>query len=323
MKRLLLLLPIAVLAIPAAAAYGRADSADATLRSVCHRTTSATRPYVKMRVTARQLRTHNRHAADIIPAPRRACPRVVLTATRGGTAINTALVGETESPAGDPVGTGTATVRMRAGQGQVCFRINVQNLSQAAVGAHIHVGAVGESGGIVVSLRAPAASGSSSGCVRASRTVVRRILGNAARYYVNVHTTEFPAGAVRGQLGTQNDVGRTMSPALTGAQEPQGGDADGAGTAVVRFRRDGRVCFRITVQNILLPSVGAHIHRAPRGSNGPIVIPFTAPNASGTSSGCVEAAQALIDEIVANPANFYVNVHTTDRPGGAVRGQLG
>jgi hypothetical protein len=36
----------------------------------------------------------------------------------------------------------------------------------------------------------------------------------------------------------------------------------------------------------------------------------------------VTATQAVIDEILANPANFYVNVHTTDRPRGAIRGQL-
>jgi hypothetical protein len=44
--------------------------------------------------------------------------------------------------------------------------------------------------------------------------------------------------------------------------------------------------------------------------------------AQGVSSGCTATAQVLIDEIVANPSAFY-NVHTSDFPAGALRGQLG
>jgi hypothetical protein len=116
---------------------------------------------------------------------------------------------------------------------------------------------------------------------------------------------------------------------MNGAQECNAagqcnlGDPDGAGTAIVRLRTDEpRVCFRLTVQNIRLPSVGAHIHRGATGTAGPIVVPFTAPDASGTSSGCVTADRALIDSIIAGPTGFYTNVHTTDFPAGAVRGQL-
>ena len=50
---------------------------------------------------------------------------------------------------------------------------------------------------------------------------------------------------------------------------------------------------------------------------------MSAPDASGVSSGCTTTAQTLIDEILANPANFYLNVHTTDFPAGAVRSALG
>src|SRR5262245_49735807 len=88
----------------------------ATPRSVCHRTSSSKTPYVKISVSAQSLRTHTRHAADIIPAPAGRCPQSLLTAAAGGRAFTIAMVGEAESPAGDPVGTGTATIRMRAGQ---------------------------------------------------------------------------------------------------------------------------------------------------------------------------------------------------------------
>jgi hypothetical protein len=72
----------------------------------------------------------------------------------------------------------------------------------------------------------------------------------------------------------------------------------------------------------LLPSTAAHIHKGDANTAGPVVIPFTAPAANGQSSACVTADVALLTDLVANPANYYSNVHTTQFPGGAVRGQL-
>jgi hypothetical protein len=144
---------------------------------------------------------------------------------------------------------------------------------------------------------------------------------------VNVHTTDFAGGAIRGQLtGTSTDTfGKVIAVQLSGANEKPAADPDGTGTAIVRLRRDvGSVCYRLSVQNLKLPAAGAHIHRGAAGTNGPIVVQFAAPDASGVSSGCTTGvATALIDEILANPAGFYVNVHTTEYPGGAIRAQLG
>ncbi len=111
---------------------------------------------------------------------------------------------------------------------------------------------------------------------------------------------------------------------MNGANEAPGpGDPDGVGYARFLFSHNtGEVCYALAVQNITLPAVGAHIHRAPAGSPGPIVVPLTPPDASGMSSGCVAVDHALMAEILANPAAFYVNVHTTDYRPGAVRGQL-
>lgn len=334
MKRLLVLLvPALAVTVPLATAQARTSSPEATdaaLTSICHRTSSARRPYVKLRVTARQRTAHLRHAADIIPAGAGACPRTILSPTGAGTALRIFMTGEADVPAGDPVGTGEATIRLRRGQGQICYSLEVQNITLPSVGAHIHHGGAGESGPIVVPLRQPGANGQSSGCATVSRAIVSQILANRSDYYVNVHTTDFPGGAVRGQLTgtTEADLGRTMTVTLNGASECNAagtcnlGDADGAGTTVFRFR-PGNVCYRVRVSNIRLPSVGTHIHRGTRTSAGPIIVQMTAPDASGVSSGCTATAQTLIDEILATPANFYNNVHTTDFPAGAIRGALG
>jgi len=120
------------------------------------------------------------------------------------------------------------------------------------------------------------------------------------------------------------DGGRKFTAALTGAAEAPGpGDPDGSGTASLRLNPgQGEVCFELTVANIALPATGAHIHEAPAGSPGPVVVPLTPPDASGSSSGCVSADRELIRDIIQNPEEYYVNVHSTEFPAGAVRGQL-
>jgi CHRD domain len=51
------------------------------------------------------------------------------------------------------------------------------------------------------------------------------------------------------------------------------------------------------------------------------VVPLTPPT-SGVSSGCTSADPNLIKAIIQHPENYYVNVHTAEFPGGALRGQL-
>ena len=112
---------------------------------------------------------------------------------------------------------------------------------------------------------------------------------------------------------------------MTGAAERPGpGDPDGSGTAVITINRGlGEVCWELEVTGITLPSIAAHIHIAPVTDPGPVVIPLTAPDATGTSSGCTTVDMALAKAIAKNPAAYYVNVHTTDFPAGALRAQLG
>ena len=104
-----------------------------------------------------------------------------------------------ELNAGDPAGTGRAVLVLNAGQGTICYTLEVANIAPATA-AHIHFGDAGDNGPVVVGLQPPT-DGSSSGCATADRELIVNILRDPDAYYVNVHNLEYPGGAVRGQLG--------------------------------------------------------------------------------------------------------------------------
>jgi hypothetical protein len=105
--------------------------------------------------------------------------------------------------AGDPDGSGTAGLRLNQGQGRVCFDLRWTNVSPVQM-AHIHKAPAGSNGGVVVTLLGSPSSSTTgeSGCVTGlAKSLVKDIRQNSSDYYVNVHTSEFPGGAIRGQLG--------------------------------------------------------------------------------------------------------------------------
>lgn len=110
-----------------------------------------------------------------------------------------------------------------------------------------------------------------------------------------------------------------LSAHLGGAGSP---DTDGAGHATFKLdATKGEVCYELMVEKIGA-ATAAHVHKGAAGASGPPVVPMTKPDASGKASGCATADTAVVKDILANPANYYVNVHTAEFPGGAIRGQL-
>jgi hypothetical protein len=83
----------------------------------------------------------------------------------------------------------------------------------------------------------------------------------------------------------------------------------------------------LTITNVDLTTLsGHHIHQAPAGSNGNIVVDFGDPDTirtGSTLSGTItNLPAATITNIFANPSGFYYNLHNGGFPAGAVRDQL-
>ena len=118
------------------------------------------------------------------------------------TTLTATLAGVTEGDnPGDEDGSGTASIVIDPAEGTACWTLNVADISPVTQ-SHIHIGAEGESGDIVVNLDVDGFEGTSEGCGEPMEdaAVLQEIVDNPAGYYVNVHTGDFPAGAIRGQL---------------------------------------------------------------------------------------------------------------------------
>jgi hypothetical protein len=228
--------------------------------------------------------------------------------------------------------------------------------SATFVGLHIHNGAAGVSGPVVISSGLSGAStvvGTSGHVTRttnyassdtAGLSAVSGLLSSPELYYVNMHTLVNPGGVFRGQL-----LRTTISfrPALDPANESPavtGLDASGAALIRVTANRDatgtivsGVVAFDVTYRFAgSVTIVGLHVHNAAAGVSGPVVIDSgissasSITNASGRGNlfrvaeipSSNTAGVAALTSLMADPTAFYVNIHTTVNPGGAMRGQL-
>ena len=100
---------------------------------------------------------------------------------------------------------------------------------------------------------------------------------------------------------------------------PVGVPADGKIEAKIKTKQN-KVCYVLTLNGTIKPTL-FHIHKAPVGVNGPVVLPLPTP-VGRVSRGCVSAPAALIQELAKSPQDFYFNVHNAEFPKGAIRGQI-
>jgi hypothetical protein len=196
----------------------------------------------------------------------------------------------------------------------------------APTGAHIHLGRAGETGSIVLDFTPSFTSPVTGvflaeGSVALDSTLSQAILARPSAYYVNVHTASFPGGAVRGQLLGDGPTAGTLVTSLRGSREPAGGDLSGSGEAAIVI--DGVTVYYYVFTSNLASPTAAEISAAPAGIDGNVVVDLGATFVNGVATGSVTTSTTLAADLLVHPDAYYLNVHTTAFPGGALRGQLG
>jgi len=136
------------------------------------------------------------------------------TALAAETVLTATLAGSAET---DADGTGSATITLDPAAGTACWELSVENI-EPVTQSHIHVGAAGVSGDVVVPLDVDGFEGTSDGCTEGvDATVLQEIIDDPAGYYVNIHTADFPGGAIRGQLAAGATPPNTALPRTDGS----------------------------------------------------------------------------------------------------------
>ena len=123
-------------------------------------------------------------------------PSTALSAT--GFSAN--LTGAAEVPANGSGGSGTAVVVLNDAQTQFTYSVTYTGLSAGVTASHIHKAPIGVNGSVIFGFAPPlgTTSGAFNGVVNPTAAQVADLF--AGLYYVNIHTTAFPGGEIRGQL---------------------------------------------------------------------------------------------------------------------------
>jgi len=112
----------------------------------------------------------------------------------------------------------------------------------------------------------------------------------------------------------------TIKTTMLGKNEVPKGSPKASGKATITLNaKTGKVCWTFKVKG-LDTVTASHIHKAPKGKSGNVVIAFFAGKLK--AKGCVSASKALVAAIDKTPTAYYVNIHTVKYPGGSIRGQL-
>lgn len=218
----------------------------------------------------------------------------------------------------------------------------------AGTDAHIHQAPPGTIGPILFPLN-ETPRGSGIWAATATLTEAQYSAFRAGDFYFDVHSLNAIGGEIRGQItmhipgasptttGTNTGTGtaatgnsRFITPsatstgtflaALRGTQEvpPNASTALGSGTVLID-PASRQMTAAVSTSGIA--GTSAHIHEAPSGANGPVIIPLgEAVAGSGVWTARMTLTEAQYDALKAG--NLYFNVHSAALPAGEIRGQI-
>ena len=222
---------------------------------------------------------------------------------------NVTLSGAQENPSVTTQAAGTGVFTFNLDTGAVTGSVSTFGITGLV--AHIHVGASGINGPIIIPLT-QGPTGVWTAPAGATLTESQIASLKAGELYVNVHTTANPGGEIRAQIGRQ-----VFFATMQGAQETPAVTTTASGTGRFLYDPDTRTLSgSVTTANIT--GTVAHVHTAVVGVAGPVTIPMTGGPTWTLPATVLTEAQAadLLN------GRMYANVHTAANPGGEIRGQL-
>ena len=248
-----------------------------------------------------------------------ASARPQATAIQVRTVMNAAQ--EVPAPSGDVSnarGTFAGSVTKSDTGASISWQLSFDGLTGPVGAAHIHTGAPGTPGPVVMPLCGPCQSplSGTGNLTEAALDALER--GNA---YVNLHTAANGPGEVRGQLATTASIATT----LTSRQEvprPKGNVRRATGSftgTIAKLGTSGTMAWRLRFSRLTGRATAAHIHVGRVGRAGPVAVALCGPCRNG-QRGTANLTAASLVALAAGRG--YVNVHTARNAAGEIRGQI-
>ena len=200
---------------------------------------------------------------------------------------------------------------------QLFYDISYAGLHGSATAAHIHGPADASTpANVLVPLKNPTGtSGTISGTVSLDPTNLTYLLSGLT--YVNIHSTTNPAGEIRGQIyPAQFNVN------LSAAAEVSPTASPGTGRGIMTLS-NSVLSYNISFTNLLSAATASHIHGpTDKTHNASVLIPFS--DTPAATSGIISGTASLTSDVIQDMmlGLTYANIHTTNYPGGEIRGQI-
>jgi len=213
--------------------------------------------------------------------------------------------------------TGVAGMQLSSMRDTLYVNVSANGLSGPIQGIHIHMGMIGENGGVVIDLSSYVVGNRVYAVLTdlGSEIIEELLMGN---YYLNLHTTMHPNGEIRGQIQLETDY--LMMADLDGMQEVPMVDTDAIGKASFVLSKDMQeLKIRIVLDGLSGDIMGAHIHAGAMGENGGVILDLTDFIDGNMILAAIDPMD-FVNELMSGMT--YINVHTELNPSGEIRGQI-
>lgn len=231
------------------------------------------------------------------------------------------LNGSQEVPAVNTDATGVASLYLNGSRDTLCVRVSWNGLSGDATGIHIHEGAMGINGGVLVNftndIDGNQVYGNVTGANLTPSLIAALFSGNT---YLNLHTAANANGEIRGQIMAESDPGFYAFLNTDQETDPVMGST-ATGFAVMKASRDKTsLWIEVIADSLTETPGGAHIHWGSEGMSGGVILNLTPLIDGNRISGTLAVTPGLVDSLMSGMA--YINLHTTMNPNGEIRGQI-
>ncbi|MBL7951891.1 MAG: CHRD domain-containing protein [Flavobacteriales bacterium] len=222
-------------------------------------------------------------------------------------------------PTNTSMALGLGSFTLNATRDTLCIHASWTGLSSALTGIHIHDGAAGTNGPVIIDLmdfvQGDQLTTMLTGAAITPAIVAKHVRGEL---YLNIHTTDNPNGEIRGQILPETDYAYVAD--LNGMQQVPVVTTDGYGLGTFALAHHRTVLkFNAVFTGLTGPITAIHFHSGALGSSGPVVQDLEAFLVGNQLNGMVDPTPFLADLLA---GNIYLNVHTAANPNGEIRGQV-